>query len=121
MTTGEDAAHAAKAGANFIGMILWPKSKRSIDVGAAREVVAAAKEGGALPVGVFVSENAEEVCHPPPPSPRFASILQRRWRESGGLSLCGWIDGWPMKRSCCCPGRDGRVWIGLVPREGSAA
>ena len=61
VTNAEDALFAAKNGADFIGMIVWPKSKRSIDVETAKEVAAAAREGGAEPVGVFVSENAEEV------------------------------------------------------------
>eukprot|EP00976_Prorocentrum_cordatum_P105164 1194174-Prorocentrum_minimum.AAC.2 len=57
----EDALFAAKNGADFIGMIIWPKSKRSIGVEIAKEVAAAAREGGAEPVGVFVSENADEL------------------------------------------------------------
>ena len=61
VTTVEDAKHAAEAGANFIGMILWPKSKRSIDLDIATDVAAAAKEAGATPVGVFVDESAEEI------------------------------------------------------------
>jgi phosphoribosylanthranilate isomerase len=61
VTDPEDALYAAKSGADFIGMIVWPNAKRSIDVGLAKEITAAAREGGAEPVGVFVSENSEEV------------------------------------------------------------
>ena len=61
VTTAEDATQATKAGANFIGMILWPKSKRSISLEVATTVAAAAKAGGAIPVGVFVDESAEEI------------------------------------------------------------
>ena len=61
VTTAEDAAAAAAAGAQFVGMILWPHSKRSIDVERAREVAAAAKAGGATPVAVFVDEGAERI------------------------------------------------------------
>jgi len=61
VTNPEDALFAAKNGADFIGMIVWPKSKRSIDVETAKQIAAASREGGAEPVGVFVSENAEEI------------------------------------------------------------
>ena len=61
VTTVEDATQAANAGADFIGMILWPKSKRSISLDVAVDVAAAAKDGGATPVGVFVDETAEEI------------------------------------------------------------
>ena len=37
VTTPEDATQAAVAGADFIGMILWPKSKRSIPLDVAKE------------------------------------------------------------------------------------
>ncbi|KAK3288554.1 hypothetical protein CYMTET_3975 [Cymbomonas tetramitiformis] len=61
VTTPEDALYAAQNGADFIGMILWPNAKRSIAVDVAKEVAAAAREGGATPVGVFVDENFDEV------------------------------------------------------------
>ena len=61
VTTVEDATQAAAAGATYIGMILWPKSKRSISLELATEVAAAAKAGGAIPVGVFVDEGVEEI------------------------------------------------------------
>ena len=59
VTTPEDATQAASAGAHFIGMILWPKSKRSIDLDVAKSVADAAKAAGAIPIGVFVDETAE--------------------------------------------------------------
>jgi len=61
VTDPEDALYAATSGADFIGMIVWPNAKRSIDVGLAKEITAAAREGGAEAVGVFVSENSEEI------------------------------------------------------------
>ncbi|EPS73564.1 n-(5'-phosphoribosyl)anthranilate isomerase [Genlisea aurea] len=56
-----DAATAAKAGADFIGMILWPHSKRSISVPAAKEISKVARENGAEPVGVFVDDSASHI------------------------------------------------------------
>ena len=61
MTTPGDCALAVGAGASCIGMILWPKSKRSVACDVAAEIAAKAKEGGAVPVGVFVDESAEEI------------------------------------------------------------
>ena len=61
VTTPEDATQAVVAGADFIGMILWPKSKRSIPLDVAKQVADAAKAAGATPIGVFVDESAEEI------------------------------------------------------------
>lgn len=62
ITTPEDASLAAQAGAWYVGMIMWPHSKRSVrSLSLAREICAAAREFGAEPVGVFVSESASEI------------------------------------------------------------
>lgn len=61
ITTVHDAVLAAEAGAKFIGMILWPKSKRSVSLNVAKEISKAAREHGAEPVGVFVEEDANEI------------------------------------------------------------
>eukprot|EP00271_Cylindrocystis_brebissonii_P000190 TRINITY_DN1022_c0_g1_i1.p1 TRINITY_DN1022_c0_g1~~TRINITY_DN1022_c0_g1_i1.p1 ORF type:complete len:314 (+),score=43.25 TRINITY_DN1022_c0_g1_i1:750-1691(+) len=61
VTSPDDAAMAAKAGADFIGMIIWPKARRSVGGSLAAEIAAAAREGGAEPVGVFVDEDADAV------------------------------------------------------------
>jgi phosphoribosylanthranilate isomerase len=61
VTTPEDAAMAAAAGAGAIGVNLWPGSKRFVgDPGAARRVVAAIP-AGVLRVGVFVDATAAEI------------------------------------------------------------
>lgn len=61
VTTAEDAAMAAAAGAGAIGVNLWPGSKRFVgDTGAARRVVAAIP-AGVLRVGVFVNATAAEI------------------------------------------------------------
>ena len=57
----EDARAAIENGANFIGMILWPKSKRSVSRDVARDVAKYCVENGATPVAVFVDETAEEI------------------------------------------------------------
>jgi len=60
VTTPEDAALVAAAGADAVGVNLWPGSKRHVTVEAAREVLAAVP-AGVLKVGVFVDAPAREV------------------------------------------------------------
>jgi phosphoribosylanthranilate isomerase len=60
VTTPEDAALAAAAGADAIGVNLWPGSKRHVTPAIARDVLAAVP-AGVLKVGVFVDTPVEEV------------------------------------------------------------
>ena len=61
LTHSEDAFYAAELGADFIGILFAPSSKRYVSSSQAKEIVDAAKKGGAEPVGVFVDETAEEI------------------------------------------------------------
>jgi phosphoribosylanthranilate isomerase len=61
VTTRADAAMAAAAGADAIGVNLWPGSKRYVSPAAAREVFAGVP-GGVLRVGVFVNAAPGEVA-----------------------------------------------------------
>lgn len=61
ITSPKDAAMAAEAGADYIGMIIWPHSKRSVCLSIAKEISKVAREYGALPVGVFVDDDAETI------------------------------------------------------------
>ena len=60
VTTPEDAAMAAAAGADAIGVNLWPGSKRFVEPEAARDVLAAIP-ATVLKVGVFVDAPVGEV------------------------------------------------------------
>lgn len=61
ITSARDAECAAKAGAKLIGMILWPNSKRSVQLSDAKEISRVAKSYGAEPVGVFVDDDEETI------------------------------------------------------------
>jgi len=59
--TPELAAQAAQAGANYIGIIFEPKSKRFVDLNVAKEIAAAAIKNKAIPVAVFTDHSAVEM------------------------------------------------------------
>ncbi|KAK1313336.1 hypothetical protein QJS10_CPA06g00662 [Acorus calamus] len=61
ITSVRDAALAAEAGANLIGMIVWPGSKRSVSHSVAKEIAKVARDYGAVPVGVFVDDDANTI------------------------------------------------------------
>lgn len=75
VTNAADAAHAARQGAGLIGMIMWPRAPRYVPLDRAREVAAAARAQGSEPVGVFVSESAEEIT-------RCGGFHEGRWEEA---------------------------------------
>lgn len=49
ITSARNAALAAEAGADYIGLILWPNSKHSISVTVAKDIPKVARENGAMP------------------------------------------------------------------------
>lgn len=58
----ETAVHAAKQGANFIGLLFSKeKSTRAIDLKKAKAIANAVREVGVEPVAVFADENLEEM------------------------------------------------------------
>ena len=61
VTRPGDAVHAARAGANAIGLVFVPRSVRAVTAESARKV-AAALPAGVLKVGVFVSERPQVVA-----------------------------------------------------------
>ncbi len=71
ITNLEDALAAVEAGADYLGFIFYPPSKRAVEVNVAREIAQAVQllPGSPLLVGVFVNETGAEmvrvmdICH----------------------------------------------------------
>jgi len=62
VTQADDAARVAAAGADFIGLNFWPKSRRHVAPERARMLAAAARSaGGAKLVGVFVDPELADI------------------------------------------------------------
>ncbi|HID51685.1 MAG TPA: phosphoribosylanthranilate isomerase, partial [Anaerolineae bacterium] len=63
ITNLADALTAVEAGADYLGFIFYPPSKRSVDINDARKIVVALRERADCPVlvGVFVNETAERM------------------------------------------------------------
>lgn len=59
--TAEMAQAVVKAGADFIGVVCHPGSKRFVDVATARDITAATYAAKGLPVAVFVNHSAEQM------------------------------------------------------------
>jgi phosphoribosylanthranilate isomerase len=55
------AKQAAMSGADFIGMVFYPASKRHIELTAAKEITAATLDAGAIPVAVVVDTDIDEI------------------------------------------------------------
>jgi phosphoribosylanthranilate isomerase len=63
ITLPDDAARAAAAGADFIGINFWPKSRRHVAASRAPLLAAASRAAGAaLVVGVFVDPDPDDVA-----------------------------------------------------------
>lgn len=62
ITRAEDAEGAVAAGADWIGLNFWPRSKRAVDPEAARALAGAARAAGQVAVvGVFVDATEDEI------------------------------------------------------------
>lgn len=71
---------APAPGANLIGMILWPKAKRSVAPAVARAIGEAARRHGAEPVAVFVDEDAATIDRRAGPTVKPA-VGMRSWNR----------------------------------------
>ncbi len=63
ITRPEDAVEAVSAGADWLGLNFWPRSKRYVTVGQAVQIAAAARRTGDVDiVGVFVNQPDEDIA-----------------------------------------------------------
>lgn len=61
ITNPDLAYEAARAGADFIGLVFVPSSRRAVNVKMAHTIADAARQGGAEPVGVFTNADANSM------------------------------------------------------------
>lgn len=61
ITHPDDAEHAARLGADYVGMIFYEPSKRNVLIPLAKNISDTAKRAGAEPVGVFVEQTTDQI------------------------------------------------------------
>lgn len=61
ITCPEIALQTAQFGANYIGIVQVPSSKRYVEKVRALEVAQAIKEGGSIPVGIFTTTSPDDI------------------------------------------------------------
>jgi phosphoribosylanthranilate isomerase len=110
LTSPADAAAAAAAGADLLGVILWPKTKRGVSVARAAEIAAAGRAAagarGVTVVGVFVDEDAATIAAAADAAGLDAVQLHGDGARAGLTALAG----------------EGRatVWVHAVAADGAA-
>lgn len=57
----ESAVYAVRAGADFIGLVFHPESKRNVDMDSASEIAEAVSFNGGIPVAVVANQDASEI------------------------------------------------------------
>jgi len=57
----ETAEQAIELGAQYVGIIMYPSSKRYVEIDTAADIAKAVKSAGGIPVLVFVDETAEQM------------------------------------------------------------
>lgn len=62
LTSASDARLAAEQGADLLGFLLWPKGKRAVSIGTAKQIVAIAREHGIESAALFVDEDAASIA-----------------------------------------------------------
>lgn len=61
ITHPDDAEHAARSGADYVGIVFAAQSKRRVSSSQAKEIAQAARQAGAVPVAVFGDESAGRI------------------------------------------------------------
>lgn len=61
MTDSALAAETVAMGAHYIGVMMYPASKRYVDVATAKKIARAVKNANGIPVAVFVDTSAEDM------------------------------------------------------------
>ncbi len=62
LRTAQLAQKAVLAGADFIGIVCHPSSKRFVDLTTAQDIAYVTRAKGGIPVAVFVDQNAEQMA-----------------------------------------------------------
>lgn len=109
LTTPADAAAAAAAGADLVGIIMWPKAKRGVTPARAAEIGAAARAAAAARsltvVGVFVDGDAATIAADATAAGLDAIQLHGDGAREAAAELAG--QGWPT------------LWVHAVADDGA--